>query len=59
MDSHAILMAVYQIQGAADPNHPADSLAERMQEIFEEACSVMRQTGFHPDPEEDDVEEES
>jgi transcriptional regulator of met regulon len=52
MDSYNILMAVYQIQGASDPNHPNESLKERMEEIFAAASSVMRQTGFNPDPEE-------
>jgi hypothetical protein len=46
-----ILEIVYQIQGAADPNHPQTlaSLKERMQEIWEQACAVMERTGYRPD----------
>ena len=48
MDSETILRKVYEIQGAADPSHPADSLAERMQEIFDLACEIMQGTGWQP-----------
>ena len=49
MDSYSILNLVYEIQGAADPAHPESSLKERMEEIYEKACEVMRGTGFMPD----------
>jgi hypothetical protein len=51
MDSYQILMAVYRIQGASDPNHNDSDIKERMREIFDDACEVMRKTGFNPDPE--------
>lgn len=54
MGSHDILMAVYRTQGLADPNHSADDLKARMDEIYEMACDVMRRTGFHPDAEPSD-----
>ncbi len=44
-----LLDALYQIQGAADPNHPADSLADRMAEIRDIADRMMRQSGYTPD----------
>lgn len=49
MDVTAILEAVHRIQGAADPNHPAESMAARMDEVWEVACEVMRRTGYQPD----------
>lgn len=49
MDTHAILQIMYEIQGNADPAHPEKSLKERMQEIYDKACEVMRRTGFDPD----------
>lgn len=49
MDVHAILEAVYRIQGLSDSSHPAKSLEERMAEIFDLACDIMRRTGFQPD----------
>ncbi len=48
MDVNAILEAVYLIQGQADPNHPADSLEERMQAVYQLACMVMDRTGYQP-----------
>lgn len=44
-----LLNIVYQIQGAADPNHEPATLAERMQEIYDTACGVMDRTGYRPD----------
>ena len=49
MESHEVLEIVYEIQGASEPNQPDSTLKERMEEIYEMACRVMRQTGFHPD----------
>lgn len=49
MNTKDILEIVYQIQGAADPAHPAGTRAERLDEIYELACDVMRQTGYRPD----------
>ena len=48
MDVSTIVDIVYQIQGAADPNHPDDSLKERMREIYDWACHVMDRTGYQP-----------
>lgn len=57
MDIHAILQAVYEIQGAADPNHDNRKgktdvrlcdYQRRMKEIWERACDVMDRTGFQP-----------
>ena len=48
MDSDEILALVYEIQGNAEPAHPANSLAERMQTIFDVACDIMQRTGYEP-----------
>ena len=51
MDSHEILQALYESQGASDPKQPQSqaALQERMAEIFARATDVMRRTGFVPD----------
>jgi transcriptional regulator of met regulon len=49
MSVNEILEIIYEIQGAADPNHPAADLKERMDEIFERASEVMRKTAYDPD----------
>jgi hypothetical protein len=48
MTSYEILMALYRIQGASDPNQSPETLAERMAEIYAAACDVMDGTGFEP-----------
>ena len=48
MDSNEILELVYEIQGRSDPAHSADSLAERMQTIYDVACDIMQRTGYDP-----------
>lgn len=48
MFSQEILDVLYRIQGAADPNHPAKTLKERMREIWDLACEVMDKTGYQP-----------
>lgn len=50
MDFHTILSLVYEIQGTADPEHGAETLPERMAEIYAVACRIMDETGFQPDP---------
>jgi hypothetical protein len=49
MGSDEILSRVYEIQGRADASHPAETLAERMQEIYDLACEIMQGTGYQPD----------
>lgn len=49
MGVHDILMLVYEIQGIADPNHPDQTLKERMGDIFTMACGILQDTGFMPD----------
>lgn len=46
---HDLLNALYEIQGASDPNQPKDTLKERMDEIFEIASGMMQQSGFNPE----------
>jgi len=43
-----LLQAIYEIQGKSDPNHPPESLQERMNDIFEIASALMKQTGWEP-----------
>jgi hypothetical protein len=45
----SLLNTLYEIQGACDPNHPAKSMAERMQEIFDLASEQLAAAGFEPD----------
>jgi hypothetical protein len=56
MDPQAILKALYEIQGRADPssdghygNMDRAQLAGLLLEIFEKASAVMEATGFEPD----------
>ncbi len=49
VDFESLLSALYEIQGAADPNHPASSLKERMDEVFEIASDLLARSGWHPD----------
>lgn len=49
MGTYEILALVHEIQGAADPNQPKDTLKARMAEIWEKACEVMDRTGYQPD----------
>ncbi len=46
----SLLQALYEIQGAADPNHPVASAAERLEEIYEKAGEMLEQSGFQPEP---------
>jgi hypothetical protein len=48
MDSAEIMALVHEIQGAADPNHPKETLKTRMAEIWEKACEIMDRTGYQP-----------
>jgi transcriptional regulator of met regulon len=49
VDFQTLLDALYQIQGASHPNQPAASAKERLDEIFEIASRMMRQSGYQPD----------
>jgi hypothetical protein len=44
-----IVEALYRMQCLADPNHPADSMLERLEEMYDIACDIMRRTGYMPD----------
>lgn len=44
-----LLQALYEIQGAADPNHGDDTLKDRMAEIYAKACDAIEQSGWKPE----------
>lgn len=44
-----LLSALYQIQGASDPNDSPDTMAKRMQEIFYLASEQLLAAGYQPD----------
>lgn len=45
----SLLAALYEIQGASDPNQSQTDLAERMQEIFTLASEQLAAAGYDPD----------
>jgi hypothetical protein len=44
-----LLREIYEIQGTADPNQGESTLTERMREIWERCCEIMRRSGYEPD----------
>lgn len=44
VDFETLLNALYEIQGASDPNHPA----ERMADVWSIACGMMEKSGYQP-----------
>jgi transcriptional regulator of met regulon len=45
----SLLDVIYRIQGASDPNDSPQTLKERMDEIYELASRVMKESGYEPD----------
>lgn len=48
-DFDSLLSLLYEIQGASDPNHPAATDRERLNEIFERTSQALAQSGWQPD----------
>ena len=45
----SLLQALYEIQGASDPNQSPASAAERLEEIFDRASKQLEAAGWQPD----------
>lgn len=45
----SLLNALYEIQGASDPNNPPETMRECLQEIFEIASEQLAAAGYKPD----------
>lgn len=48
VDFNQLLIALYEIQGASDPNHPPETAQERLTEIYEKASHLLQAAGWAP-----------